>query len=563
MKKKLTCMLLAFVMLLAMFSGCAKKEAAPAAEETSPVKESASVETADDAEAPEEEAAVEEAPEVETEALVDAPPDNSAIYPLNTGTDTLTYWQAWPPFLATYCEPQDSGAFVALQEATGVALDVTWVDTETSGEKFNLLVVSGEYPDMLQGAASKYTGGGTKAIEDEVLIDIWPYVYDYMPNFAYAIGDNEEIRRSLLDDAGQMSAVPGLYNEYYYTDQGMWIRQDFLDKVGLSMPNTLAEMETVLEAFLTELNLTDPYVMLATGECRMLQSVFETGSKAVDGKIVDNSLGDNMKDYYKKVHEWWEKGYIKKDFLSNDYSETKPPQELVYQDLGGMFVEDVASISTYVKNSTNPDFKLVAMPQILKDENQVLTTGTIPQLVADKYTLSVSTCCTDIETTLRVIDYMFSDEGMILGNYGIKDETYYIEEDGSYKFTDFVLNHALGMQGAQSAFINPGFPCLNDLSVNQLTYNDEQKEAVDVWMSNFTSSEHTVPSYNLTTEENSLIATIQTDIQTYQEEMMLKFIMGEVDIDAAWDEYVENIISMGYETVAEINQTAYERYLAK
>ena len=45
--------------------------------------------------------------------------------------------------------------------------------------------------------------------------------------------------------------------------------------------------------------------------------------------------------------------------------------------------------------------------------------------------------------------------------------------------------------------------------------------------------------------------------------MTLKFIMGEADIDASWDEYVAAIKSMGYDTVLELNNQAYARYLEK
>lgn len=572
MKKRLLSLILAAILLVALVAGCAGKEStAPEtpAEPAETVEESKAPAAEAETEAPEapetDEPAVEgeEAQEPQQEESTQLPP---LSYPLTEEKATLTYWQAWPPFLSTFCSPDENETFARLEEVTNVHLDMTVVDTETQSEKFNLMVAADECTDIMQGASKVYNGGTTKAIEDEVLVDLWPYVPEYMPDYYNHIMEDESIRRYMLDDEGQMGQIYGIYSEPFYMDQGNWIRQDFLDKVGLKMPNTLEEMETVLEAFKTELGVKQPVVLLANSpQLDFLSTAYEAGTLAIDGKLVDNSLGENMKNYYKKMHEWFEKGYIYSDFMDNTYSQTKPPQDCVYEDEGGLYKEDVASISTYIQNHTDPNFELRAVPQIKLTADQELHNCKIPYLVSEKYAMSISTHCEGekLRLAMGMLNYFFTPDGEILGNFGIEGNTFYYKDDGEPMFTDFVMNHKLGMQGAQSAFINPGIPCLVDLSVNELTYNDAQKEAVDVWISNFDGYEESVPNYSLTTEESTTVATIQTDIQTYIEEMNLMFIMGEADIDATWDEYVATIKSLGYDTVQEVNQAAFERYLAK
>ncbi|MBE6991110.1 MAG: extracellular solute-binding protein [Ruminococcaceae bacterium] len=563
MSKRLICMLLALVMLFALTAGCGSKEAEPVESEV--VEEA----PAEEAEAPAE--TPEEAPAEETEVEEPAEPEGYVpleplSYPLCDEVTTLTYWQAWPPFLSTFCSPTECETFAKLEEITGVHLDITVVDTETQSEKFNLMVAAGDMTDIMQGANKVYTGGITQAIAEEVVIDIWPYVEECMPSFRNAIGDDENIRRYMLDDEGQLGNIYGLYSDYFYQDQGFWCRQDFLDKIGMDMPVTLEEYDAVLEAFKTELELEQPIVLLAASpRLEFLATAYESGTVMENGDLVDYSITENAKNYFLKMNEWYEKGYIYHDFLSNDYSQTKPPEACVYQDLAGMYNEDVVSISTYRKNHSNPDFELRAMPQMLLEEGQVLDTCKIPSKVSDKYALSISTNCEEenIPLALGMIDYLFTEEGRILGNFGIEGTTFEYQEDGTPMFTDFIMNHKLGYQGAQSAFINPGLPGLVDLSVNQLTYDEAQKEAVDIWISTFNSYDKTVPNYSLSPEESTEVATLQTDIETYQEEMALKFIMGEVDIEATWDEYVNTIMELGYEEIMTIRQGALDRYLAK
>lgn len=563
--KRMISLLLAAAAVLGLLSGCGgntPNTASGASETTASVQSSAApANTAASTEAPTADpASVMESMESAEEA--DIP---QISYPLTDENVTLTYWQAWPPFLSSYCSLADCKTFAKLEEITGIHLDFVEVDSESAGEKFNLMVTASACTDLVQGGVQRYTGGGTQAIMDEVFYDLEPYVAQYMPNYNAAIGGDESIRKALVDDEGQMAQICGIYNDYYYQDQGMWIRQDFLDQLKLDMPNTMDELEHVLEAFKTQLELPEPLVLLSAGTLTFLQKTYETGMLVEDGQIIDNSINDHMKDYYKKLHEWWEKGYVKKDFLSNSYSFIKPPEDTVYQNKCGMFNEDVASIETYVKNSETPGFELRAMPQTLLTKDQKLHNGPIGSKLNEKYSLSISTNCSPDNAVLacEMLDYMFSPEGSILGNYGVEGYSFEYGADGKPQFTDFILNHELGYQGAQTAFINPRIPCLVDMGVAQLAYSDAQKEAVDVWRKNFTDSTQTPPVYSMTADELSEAASLQVNINTYVSEMTLKFIMGEADIDESWDDYVNTIQSMGYDTVLELNNQAYARYLEK
>lgn len=146
MSKKLICLLLALAMLFALMTGCASEKAAEP--EESEVVEETPVEAPEETpeEAPAEDAAPEEP--AEPEGYVPLEP---LSYPLCEEVTTLTYWQAWPPFLSTFCSPDECETFARLEEITGVHLDITVVDTETQSERFNLMVAAGDCLDIMQG----------------------------------------------------------------------------------------------------------------------------------------------------------------------------------------------------------------------------------------------------------------------------------------------------------------------------------------------------------------------------------------------------------------------------
>ena len=567
MKKRIVSLLIALTMLSAMLAGCGgggtSDQGASSAPET---KQEGAASAAAPTEAPKPASTPDEASTPDDSAAETTSDRPEVTYPLVEEETTLTYWQAWPPFLSEISEPSDAAMFDKLAEATGVRLEITAVSTETAADDFMLRCASGDLTDMVQNAATQYTGGGAKAIEDDVIMDLLPLIDEYTVNYYNIINSDPNIYKNLVNDEGQVPALIGMYTDYYYTDQGFWIRQDILDKTGLDIPKTVPELDAVLDAF-KNLGLTDSLVVLFEGKCNLLEVAYGATDRLVDGKIQPGALTDNYRDYLKKLHEYYQKGYISVDFVTYNESDTKPPQDVIFNDMGGIFNEDVASIAGYLKNTNTPGFDLQPMGQIRLNEGDRLDTGFIGVKAADKYPLSISTQCSDPKLAIQYMDYLFSEEGHMLANYGIEGETYTME-NGEPKFTDLILNNPQGFdwQLCQSLYINPGFPCLTDLSVQEMTYTDAQKAAVPTWVEAYDSSDETMPNerwLSYTTEESQHKADLQSDIETYQTEMRLKFITGQLDIDAEWDNYCTALEGMGIHTMEEINQAAVDRYLAK
>ena len=570
MKKSLLALLLVLAMMLGLFAGCGT-EASTAEESTAAASES----TAAAAPEAEEEEAAEPAAEAEGSAAEAAPVEAAdegrvapeVTYPLVEETTTLTYWQAWPPFLNEISAPSDAAMFAALEEITGIKLEITAVSTETSADDFMLRCASMDLTDMIQKACDSYTGGGAKAIEDEIIIDLLEPITEYSVNYYDIMMSDENIYKNVLNDEGQIPQFIGMYTDYYYTDQGFWVRQDILDAVGKEVPTTVSELDEVLAAF-KDHGLTDGLVVLSQGNCDLLARAYgAVDTMNEDGTVNFTARSEEYKAYLQKMNEYYNLGYINVDFITYTDSDTKPPEDVIYSDNGGFFNEDVASISGYYSTTTNPDFELAPVGQIRLNEGDVLDYGYIGVKTADKYALSISTQCENVDLAVQYMDYLFSDEGFLLSNYGIEGETY-TAENGEYQFTDLILNNPQGFdwQLCQSLYINPGFPCLTDLTIEQMTYNDAQKSAVSTWVAAYDSSDATVPTaswLSYTTEESEERADVQTDIETYQEEMRLKFITGQADIDAEWDTYVETLESMGIDILEETYQASVDRYNSK
>ena len=102
-----------------------------------------------------------------------------------------------------------------------------------------------------------------------------------------------------------------------YADQGISVRKDFLDKVGMDIPTTYDEWETVLTAFKDKLGIEAP---LFTSKYGIDNGEFMAGYGVapyfyqVDGTVKYGPLEDGYKDYLTMMADWYKKGLIDPDF---------------------------------------------------------------------------------------------------------------------------------------------------------------------------------------------------------------------------------------------------------
>ena len=102
------------------------------------------------------------------------------------------------PFMMGYnnVSEQDFTYFKEMEARTGVKLDLKAISMFSVSEQFSLMVTSGDYADMIEGATAYYSGGGSKAIADGFLMDINDYL-DVMPNYTSWLDSDPSYRRDI------------------------------------------------------------------------------------------------------------------------------------------------------------------------------------------------------------------------------------------------------------------------------------------------------------------------------------------------------------------------------
>lgn len=214
---------------------------------------------------------------------------------------------------------------------------------------------------------------------------------------------------------------------------------------------------------------------------------------------------------------------------------------------------------------TDPDFMLVAAPYPTLNKGDKPQMGQIDNRYPNQASVAITTSCKNIEAAARLMDYAYSEEGHMLFNFGIEGESYEMI-DGYPAFTDKILNNPDGWSVAQSmsAYIRGNYngPFVQDLRYLEQYYTiDTQKESNLIWGAT-EAAKYKVPPVTPTSEESKEFSTIMNEVNTYRDEMTLKFILGTESLDK-FDEFVENMKGFGLDRALEIQNAALERYNAR
>ncbi len=264
------------------------------------------------------------------------------------------------------------------KERLGIEINNLWsvVDTNsTYSNKIKLSLLSNEeLPDIVKANdatarllidSGKYADAG--ALFDKYASETWKK----------AIAEEPDVWNEFTRD-GVRYGIPVL-EPGYNTDPVLWIRKDWLDKLGLQPPKTIEEFEKVLDAFTNQdpdgNNQNDTYGIAAGMKGSFNDSCnFGWVFGAYGGmphywlKMPDDTLGygsiqPGMKQGLAKIKEWVDKGYMPVE--GSIWNESKAAS-LVATGKAGMYAgphwADVWPIVDWQKNIPEAEWLTVPLP---------------------------------------------------------------------------------------------------------------------------------------------------------------------------------------------------------
>ena len=348
-----------------------------------------------------------------------------------------------------------------LADLYGAKIKETWLTGQTAEEAIGVMVAAGEYPDFVDagdGYSMMIDAGALVPIDEHW--DNYPNIKNYLTEAQWNFCRKED---------GHIYGIPqfGIIWDhdmaFIHNDEAWWIQTRVLKWAGYPKIETMDDYFGVIEAYADYINNecggvdsygqpVIPYTILCEGWkyfCLENAPFFiagypNDGCVIVDPatqKCIDYNTTDIAKQYFAKLNEEYQKGYVDPEFATQSYDEfiAKLSNGQVlgmieqYWDFG--YTVQPALESAGKKDCTYVPVGVVAEKGIEEhyhSESALDASGGF----------AITTSCEDLEGALQFVNDLLSQEALTLRFWGIEGDDYLVGDDGLFYRTQEMRDNA-------------------------------------------------------------------------------------------------------------------------
>lgn len=456
------------------------------------------------------------------------------------------------------------------EKMTNIKIDWGLVAVQGLEEKRNISLAGGNIPDVYY-TASMPNSDLQKYGDQGIFVALNDLIDEHMPNLTKLLDEDPSLRAGLTFPDGNIYSLPTIHDpEYLEVRLGMafWIREDWLEELGMDLPETTDDFYEYLKAVKETDLLGDgsgkevPFgAHNLAGLKDVMKGSFGVGNKGHGNGYVDLDPETEEPRFfptaegYKEMLEYLHKLYSEELIEQNIF--TIDTQQSFANGTEGLYGSTVISGTEGVYGKEEGS-KFTGMNALKGPHGDQQVTRIGPPLNS-RGGFVVTNKNEYVPETLKWMDYFYSDEGATLYFMGVEGETYEIDENGEKEYVDeFYNTEGKSFDQVVSKYfswLGGGYPGLVKKEFFKSSSEEKVTEAADrvrpyvedVW-----------PGLLLTPEENKKMSSVGTDIEKYVTEMFDKFVAGDESLDN-WDKYVKEIETMGLDEYMEIYDAAYER----
>ncbi|GIQ70608.1 extracellular solute-binding protein [Xylanibacillus composti] len=400
-----------------------------------------------------------------------------------------------------------------LQEKTGVTLDIEFAVGDPD-QKINLIAASGEYPDLI---APKGTSG--TLVEAGALLDLTDLINEHAPNIKKMIGDQmDRLKYSSEDES--IYFIPNLetIDHQSFDATGTFnLQHAVVKELGYPEINTLQDYENAIKAYKEKYPEIDGQptigVTLIAEDWRSLISVTNPAFIATgapdDGEFyIDPETYEAIvhykrpeeREYFRWLNHMNNIGLLDPESFVQKYDQYKAK-------IASGRVLGTIDQKWQIQEAENA-LKAAGKPERAYGHYNVTLDGTyktasfMPTGFSGGQGIGITVDCKDPVRAIKFLDYLASEEGQILVNWGVEGVTYDVidgkrvlkpeiaelkRNDGNtYKKTTGIGNYLLslrygdGVQDSTGNYFTQSFP--EEVRNN---YTDIEKEILAAYGKEF------------------------------------------------------------------------------
>ena len=478
-----------------------------------------------------------------------------------------------------------------LEEKTGIHIKFVTAGRDEYEEKLNLLLQSGDYPDVILGGAPNLAKYGVK---EGVIIPLDDYLTDKnVPNYLKLVA-NYDINKTKEAD-GKIYSLGGV-NDCYHCQfaRRMWVNQKYLKEMGVEIPTTTEEFKEVCKKFLEYKKGGIAVAGAAQGWHTRMQDWLMGAFTFVPGKSATLNardyvvLNDETKkvetvansDAYKEGLKYMRDLYKMGAIYDGNFTQTSEQLRTLanQEDEPVLFFTAGVNSDIIDPDSNNKLYRNYVPMAPIKGPDGTQIAWTIHNSGFNSGGFCITDKCQNIEAALRWVDFFYSETGDLCSQYGADEGKDWVlnpkgkvglnGEPALYEvlnlYSSDPQNHDwqdVGLRVAPAPYrlgqaVDANVDPYSPAGLEKLLY-DTSKNLYEPYANN--TKLLNLSELKLTDEESTAVSTMAVELEKIIEENSVAFITGTKDIDAEWESYKDAINKAGIEEILKTYQTAYDR----
>lgn len=456
-------------------------------------------------------------------------------------------------------------------ELTNIKLNnVASLATTNSQEAFNLLIASGDLPDIVGGnrLKDKFNQYG----QEGAFVPLNDLIDKHAPNIKAFFDKNPNLEAAITAADGNLYYIPYLPDGKY--GRAYFIRYDWLNKLGLKPPENVDEVYAALTAFRNQDPNGNgkkdevPYFARDFAELVRLVTLWDGRSSGSDtyhdfyvenGTIKHGYVGEGYKLGIKNLTKWYAEGLIDPEIFTRG---SRAREHLLSNDLGGMTHDWFASTSGYNISLADkvPGFSLKAFaPPASISGKRTEEHRRIP-VKPDGWAIT-HTNKNQVET-IKYFDFWFTDIGRRLSNFGVEGQHYDLV-NGKAIFKEAILKSdkpvnaqmwAVGAQIPRGFYMDYNYEkqWTNAIALEGIALYDQGDYLIEQFL-----------GVAMNEAEQKIYDKYWESLRTFMLEKQQTWVLGSKDVEKDWGSYLDQIDKLGMNQVLKVMNAAYDRQYGK
>ncbi|WP_219836900.1 extracellular solute-binding protein [Paenibacillus sp. R14(2021)] len=357
----------------------------------------------------------------ENEGASQTPAVEPITYTMNTTDEKMTW---------------DTPITKAFTDKTGVSFKYDLVVGDET-QKQDLWLAAGDYPDiMTMGPAEvqKYKDGGALVPLNELIDKYGPHIKEKFGEYFNLLKDADGNIWSLYGVNKSREAKADAAANFI-------IQYDVLKEAGYPLIKTLDQLYDVVKAYKDKHPQIDNKETIGfsgamTGWQVNIQynnpiisasGLPDHGNFRIDGSgnVTYNPVSDDAKTYYAFLNKLYQNGLYDKEAFSQDDLSKKLAQGRVLAAYAPAWM--VGTVETQFRQDGHPERAYARLPIYFNEDTKDISNTVVPTF-AGSLQWAVTKSAKNPERFIQFVDYLFSEEGQILSQWGIEGKHYEVKD---------------------------------------------------------------------------------------------------------------------------------------